>query len=165
MSKPLDDAIRRGLDQKDASARQQQSAEAQKSHLWERIKQSVEQGCDRINGDNASQNLAGGKLIYEPSDGTYLSNSDFQVKNEVIPGRRLRVSHCDKFLSVVLTTRFLERGEDREEELSAEELHFRTDEDGHVFVSRFDQKLSDKNGRLYTADVIATYMLEKFWSK
>lgn len=67
------------------------------------------------------------------------------------------VKNCGKFLAVELSRRFQIKGQDHEEELSADELPFSKDESDYLFV-----KASGHD--LYDADALSAYLLEKFWT-
>lgn len=159
MSDKLKAALTHAKEDKAREVRRAASAEAQSADLWRKLKSEVEAGAKQINQDDESRRLAGGRLEYKPIDSKgYLSESEFEVKNETLPGRRVTVRNCGKYLSVEIVSRRLVRQDTEEEDISNEDLHFDIDEGGYVF-------LKAKGGRkLYDAEEAAVYLFEKFWN-
>jgi hypothetical protein len=161
MNDKLDQAINRALAAKATSQRNDETQEIQIDHLWERLKQVVGQGVDRINRDPKSVRLVGGRLEYRLiDDARYLSDVAFEVKNETMPCLILKVKNCRNFLAVQLIRRFLIKGEDHEEELSAEEFPFMIDKSGNLFL-----RVPPVSGEMvFDAESLSVHLFEKFWN-
>jgi hypothetical protein len=160
MGDKLNDAIKRAIQDKQQGERQAASSDIQAADLWNKLKKEVERGCESINQDKEKVKLVGGSLKYEPIDEKgYLSDSEFSVKNTILPGRRITVRNCDKYLSVEVVSRRPIKANVDDDPLEDEEMHFGSDANGYMFLSGEDRR------KLYDAEDVAVYLLEKFWTK
>jgi hypothetical protein len=159
MGDKLNDAIKRAIQDKQQRERQEVSADVQAADLWSKLKKEVERGCESINQDKEKVKLVGGALKYEPiNEKGYLSDSEFSVKNIILPGRRITVRNCGKYLSVEVVARRPIKSDVDEEPIEDEEMHFGIDGNGYVFLSGKDRR------KLYDAEDVAVYLLEKLWT-
>ena len=160
LSNKLDQAINRALGEKAKTQRSDESLNVQAAHFWERLKQEAKQSVEHINSNPEKVSLAGGKLEYKQIDDTaYLSEIAFQVKNVVIPCLILKVKYCDRFIAVRLIYRYLEKGEDREREMTAEEFPFMIDKANLLFL-----RIPPHTGQMiFDAETLSVHLFEKFW--
>jgi hypothetical protein len=160
LSSKLDQAINRAISQHSSQQRSDESLNIQAAHFWERLKEEAKKAVDRVNSSPESIRLAGGRLEYAQIDDTsYLSEIAFQVKNVVIPCLKLKVKYCDRFIAVQLIYRYLEKGEDREQEMSAEEFPFMIDNHNLLFL-----RIPPHTGQMiFDAENFCVHLFEKFW--
>ena len=160
MSNKLDMALNNALRQNALDRKNVESKDAQAEHLWERLKEEMQQGSERINGDPARVSLVGGKLEYSEVDSTgYRSDDMFQIKNVTIPCLVLKVKNCREFLAVELRRRYELRGEIHPRELNAEELNFMIDKSGYLFT-----RAIETDPKMYDAETLSVYLFENFWN-
>jgi hypothetical protein len=161
LSDKLDQAINRALRQNANQQRSDESLNVQAAHFWERLKEEAKKAVDNINRDPEKIRLVGGRLEYEQiDDTTFLSEIAFQVKNVVIPCLILKVKYCDRFIAARLIYRYQERGEDREQEMSAEEFPFMIDKSNRLFL-----RIPPHTGEMiFDAETLCVQLFGKFWN-